>query len=106
MRLPADLPASAVSDAEAGPVANAVVIDPTDNVATVVVTLTPGTPVRTAGGAGPATVEAIPSGHKVALEPIAAGEPIVKYGHPIGRASEAIVAGSHVHTHNLTGQEV
>jgi hypothetical protein len=39
--------------------------------------------------------------HKFALRPIAAGEQVVKYGEPIGRAQYAIAAGEHVHTHNL-----
>ncbi|MDF7825916.1 altronate dehydratase family protein [Pontiellaceae bacterium B12227] len=43
----------------------------------------------------------IPSGHKVALESIAAGEPVVKYGFPIGMASEAIRPGDWVHDHNV-----
>ena len=43
----------------------------------------------------------IPSGHKIALCPIKAGEDVVKYGFPIGRASAAIGAGEHVHVHNL-----
>lgn len=42
----------------------------------------------------------IPAMHKVALVPIAAGEPIRKYGQIIGFASESIPAGAHVHTHN------
>jgi altronate dehydratase len=46
-------------------------------------------------------VEAIPRGHKIALRAIAAGDAVVKYGSPIGRASADIAAGSHVHTHNL-----
>lgn len=45
----------------------------------------------------------VPFGHKVAVLPVAAGEVVVKYGQPIGRASEAIAAGSHVHVHNLRG---
>ncbi|CAN5262054.1 altronate dehydratase family protein [soil metagenome] len=44
----------------------------------------------------------IPQGHKIALRAIAAGQDVVKYGSPIGRASQAIAAGEHVHTHNLT----
>ena len=43
----------------------------------------------------------IPMGHKVALRDIAAGEAVVKYGFPIGRATEDIPRGGHVHTHNL-----
>ena len=39
----------------------------------------------------------VPAGHKVALKEIAAGEPVIKYGFPIGAAKETIPAGSHVH---------
>jgi len=39
--------------------------------------------------------------HKFALRDIAAGEPIIKYGESIGRATRAIRAGEHVHVHNL-----
>jgi altronate hydrolase len=44
--------------------------------------------------------EDIPAGHKVALRDIAAGEKIIKYGYPIGGASEPIAEGKRVHTHN------
>jgi altronate hydrolase len=40
-------------------------------------------------------------GHKVALADIPKGEPIFKYGQVIGFASKAIVAGEHVHVHNV-----
>lgn len=43
----------------------------------------------------------IPAGHKVALRAIAAGEAVRKFGWPIGRATQAIAPGAHVHTHNL-----
>jgi len=42
----------------------------------------------------------IPVMHKIALRPIARGEPVVKYGQPIAVASTAIAAGEHVHSHN------
>ena len=45
--------------------------------------------------------EGVPKGHKVALRDIAAGEEVRKYGFPIGRATAAIPAGQHVHSHNL-----
>ncbi len=48
-----------------------------------------------------ALLEDLPMGHKVALRDIAAGEPVIKYGFPIGRATEDIPRGAHVHTHNL-----
>lgn len=40
-------------------------------------------------------------GHKLALEPIAAGEAVRKYGQIIGFAGRAIAPGEHVHVHNL-----
>jgi hypothetical protein len=40
-------------------------------------------------------------GHKIARRAITAGERIVKYGAPIGSATEAIPAGAHVHVHNV-----
>ncbi|MGV6875674.1 UxaA family hydrolase [Pseudochelatococcus sp. B33] len=47
----------------------------------------------------------IPSGHKIALEPIEAGRPVLKYGQTIGIASHPIAAGQHVHLQNLAMQE-
>ena len=46
-------------------------------------------------------VEVREDGHKYALRDIAAGENIVKYGMPIGRATCAIAKGGHVHVHNV-----
>ena len=40
-------------------------------------------------------------GHKYALRDIAKGENIIKYGNPIGHATEDIKKGEHVHTHNV-----
>ena len=45
--------------------------------------------------------EDVARGHKVALRDIAQGENVVKYGYPIGHATEAIPAGSWIHSHNL-----
>ena len=46
-------------------------------------------------------LEAIPYGHKLALQDIAKGQIIVKYGEEIGMASSDIQKGEHVHIHNL-----
>ena len=46
-------------------------------------------------------IEPIASGHKVALRRIAVGEPVIKYGSPIGTATAVIAPGAHVHTHNV-----
>jgi altronate dehydratase len=43
----------------------------------------------------------VPAGHKVALEEIAQGAPIRKYGQIIGFAKNRIGPGEHVHTHNV-----
>ncbi len=45
--------------------------------------------------------EAIPAGHKMAVEDIPTGGEVVKYGFRIGNAKEDITAGSWVHTHNV-----
>jgi altronate dehydratase small subunit len=47
--------------------------------------------------------EAIPFGHKVAITDISPGELIVKYGEVIGRCTQPIAAGHHVHIHNVEG---
>lgn len=71
-------------------------IDPRDPVATALRPLLAG---ETALGV---TVAAdVPKGHKVALRAIPAGAPVHKFGFPIGRATQAIAAGEHVHTHNV-----
>ena len=43
----------------------------------------------------------IPAGHKFALKDMDVGEPIIKYGFPIGQATAPIPRGSHIHVHNL-----
>src|SRR5256714_4163235 len=49
---------------------------------------------------GVTTAERIPAGHKVAIKPIAVGEPVRRYGQIIGLATVAISPGQHVHTQN------
>lgn len=39
--------------------------------------------------------------HKIAVEDIKKGSPIIKYGEHIGQASREILKGEHVHTHNV-----
>ena len=48
-------------------------------------------------------MEAISFGHKVAIIDVAEGTHVRKYGEVIGRASEFIPAGYHVHVHNIEG---
>ena len=79
----------------------ALVISGADNVATALETLEPGRRLDLDGRVVIA-VELIPSGHKIALVDIPPGEPVIKYGSPIGSATAAILQGAHVHAHNLS----
>jgi altronate dehydratase len=78
----------------------ALVISDRDNVATALQPLDDGR-VLDLGGVAVTVRDAIPSGHKIAIRAIAAGEPVIKYGSPIGTATADIAAGAHVHTHNV-----
>ncbi len=46
-------------------------------------------------------VEPITRGHKIAIADIKEGEPVIKYGMPIGFATKDIQKGQHVHVHNI-----
>ena len=53
-------------------------------------------------GGGEVTLkDDLPMGHKAALRDIRKGEPVIKYGFPIGEATKDIPQGGHVHTDNL-----
>jgi altronate hydrolase len=45
-------------------------------------------------------LDRVPKGHKMAVRPVAKGEPIVKFGQIIGFAHADIRPGEHIHTHN------
>jgi len=77
-------------------VAPVIRLHPDDGVVIARVTLLPGTPVAE----GVVAQDRIPAGHKVAIRPHAAGEPVRRYGQIIGFATEAIAPGRHVHVHN------
>jgi altronate hydrolase len=81
-------------------VKSALVISVRDNVATALHALAPGQRLDL-GEATLIVEETIAPGHKIALQRIAAGEPVIKYGSPIGTASRDIAPGTHVHTHNV-----
>ena len=76
------------------------IISDADNVATALEDLEPGTRL-TIGGTEITLLERVARGHKVALRAISQGEPVVKYGSPIGTATSQIEAGRHVHVHNV-----
>jgi altronate hydrolase len=80
--------------------ARALQIDPADNVGTLLGDAACGETLAIAG-LTLMLCQDIGRGHKVALTAIPAGAPIVKYGFPIGAATRPIMAGEHVHSHNL-----
>lgn len=51
--------------------------------------------------AGVTAREDIPQGHKMALKEIPSGGQVIKYGFSIGHATEPILPGAWVHTHNM-----
>src|SRR6185369_2621968 len=75
-------------------------VAPGDDVAVAVQDLAPGQRLRAADGEletqGP-----VPRGHKVALRAVRSGELVRKFGWPIGRVTQDIAPGAHVHTANL-----
>ena len=53
-----------------------------------------------AGIEGVAATARVPRGHKMATAKIAKGAPVLKFGQIIGFATEDILPGAHIHTHN------
>jgi hypothetical protein len=79
-------------------------LSPADNVATLLDDVEAGSvDVRVLGQAGETNVTVsgpIKLGHKLALRDIISGDPVIKFGVPIGRATRDIAAGQWVHLHN------
>lgn len=85
----------------------AVVINPKDNVATVVDDFPANTMIYFYIGQVEQSVrllQDIPLGHKFAILEIKPGEEVLKYAESIGIATTLIQAGQHVHVHNMETQ--
>ncbi len=85
----------------------AVLINSRDNVATVVDDYASGTLIHFFLGESEQTIqllEDIPLGHKFAIRDITASEDILKYAESIGVSTTLILAGQHVHVHNMKSQ--
>ncbi|MCL4514691.1 MAG: UxaA family hydrolase [Firmicutes bacterium] len=79
-------------------------INPRDNVAVVLNDVQSGEEVVVNGEEETIRLtarEEIAFGHKIALIPLEADQPVIKYGEEIGRARVAIPAGNWIHLHNL-----
>jgi altronate dehydratase small subunit len=81
----------------------AIIVDSLDNVATTITKLEAGSMVTFKFGSKKKVKlkQSIPFGHKFALKKIKKGEKIIKYGEVIGRATQSIEEGDHVHIHNV-----
>lgn len=77
----------------------AIKIAPRDNVAVALSDLDEGS-VLTLDEVTVTLRQPVVRGHKFALRPIAVDEHIIKYGLPIGHATQPIAAGEHVHAQN------
>ena len=85
-------------------VPKAIMIEEKDNVATLLSGIEEGSQVQIEISERNFTVQAIdqiPYGHKIALKDIIKGEEVIKYGEVIGRSTDHIKEGSHVHIHNI-----
>lgn len=84
----------------------ALLCNPSDSVAIAVKPLVPGDRVTLCVDGCETVIEIaqpIPSGHKFAVRCIPAGQSVIKYGETIGKATDCIAQGRHVHLHNLEG---
>jgi altronate hydrolase len=79
-------------------------LHPADHVAVATQLLAPGETIPV-GQDEVRVRQAIPPGHKVALQPVEQGGYVYKYGQIIGQATSPIAPGDWVHTHNLANAD-
>ncbi len=85
---------------------HAIIINSKDNVATAITTLKKGQRVSININGKKIEIvlnENIPFGHKFAVKDIPKEQEVIKYGEPIGIATEEIKRGDYVHIHNVVG---
>ncbi len=80
-----------------------------DDVAVVIRDISPGTKILAVDMEGREVVtvsaaQEIPLGHKIAVRDIKKGEKIKKYGRSIGKATQDIEQGTHVHVQNIKSE--
>ena len=84
---------------------SAIHLNPLDNVAIARVPLSAGTQLRV-DGIPIDVLDPVPAGHKIAVARIQQGEVIHRYGQSIGRAKNLNEPGRHIHTHNVSFEEL
>jgi len=88
----------------------ALLINPSDNVATVLEDIVEGDKVAIVSSEGNVmkVTEArqkIPFRHKIAIKSMSPDAEVIKYGEVIGKATQKIVEGEYVHIHNVGEKE-
>jgi altronate dehydratase small subunit len=81
----------------------AIVLDPSDNVATLIDFGRAGESCTLQGEVSGEVklAQDVAFGHKVCIVDIPKGANVLKYGQVIGRATRALEAGEHAHVHNV-----
>jgi altronate hydrolase len=77
-----------------------ILLHPSDSVCVAARDLSAGASVATPDG-GMRSLDDVTQGHKIARKFIQPGEPVLKWGQPIGFATVAIEPGRWVHSHNM-----
>lgn len=85
--------------------ARVLILAPDDNVA-IAKTDVPAATTLQVMGANVTLAENILTGHKFAFKPVRKGETIIKYGAPIGIASQDISPGESMHLHNIVSDYI
>jgi len=83
---------------------NMVVLAAGDNVGIATRALPAGDSARDIRGQVVTVREAIPQGHKIALQAIAIETAVIRYGMPVGVMTAAVETGCLVHVHNVRSQ--
>ena len=81
------------------------ILAPDDNVAVAKSDIPAATTLQVCG-TDVTLASAVLTGHKFAFKPVKKGEPIIKYGAPIGIASQDIAPGESMHLHNIVSDYI
>ena len=84
--------------------ANMIILAASDNVGIALRGIAAGEIAVSGDGRRIACTEEIPQGHKLALEEIAEGQKLIRFGVPVGIARSAITPGALAHVHNVRSQ--
>ncbi|MFK8252960.1 UxaA family hydrolase [Ancylobacter terrae] len=84
--------------------ANLIVLASGDNVGVALRDIRAGEIAATLSGVSLRAQEDVPQGHKVALDDIAEGQDIVRFGMPVAITRRPIARGHLVHVHNVASR--